>query len=134
VTVLLRLLLAALQIAHGAIHAGFISPRPSPAPGAPPWPFDLDRSWALGTMEPPARRLLGLALVAVTIGGFALGAIGALGIGPSVLFTAGVTVGSVGSLVLLLLWFHPWLIVGVAIDVVLLVVALVCEWTPPSLG
>ncbi len=131
---ILRLLLAALLIAHGAIHAGFVSPRPPPAPGAPPWPFDLARSWALGGMEPGTRRLLGLALVAVTIGGFALGAIGALGIGPSAVFTAGVVVGSIASLTLLVLCFHPWLIVGVALDVVLLVVALVREWSPTSLG
>jgi hypothetical protein len=41
--VIVRLLLAAFLLAHGAIHAGFVSRRPPAKPGALPWPFDLDR-------------------------------------------------------------------------------------------
>ncbi len=61
-----RLVIAALLLAHAAIHAGFVSRRPPEKPGAPPWPFDLERSWLLNRLAAPpsARRLLRLALVA----------------------------------------------------------------------
>ena len=38
------------------------------------------------------------------------------------------------SLALLVAFFHPWLIVGLAIDVVLLWATLVAAWSPTQLG
>ena len=133
---LVRLLLAGLLLAHAAIHAGFVSKRPPEKPGAPPWPFDLGRSWLLARLGAPAGtvRVLGLALVAATIGGFALAALATLGILPAGAWGATVAVGSIASLALLLVGFHPWLVVGVAIDVLLLWVALIAVWTPDLLA
>jgi hypothetical protein len=78
-------------------------------------------------------RVLGVGLVAVTIGGYTLAALATMGILPASTWDAAVAVGSAASLALLLLFFHPWLIVGVAIDVMLLWVALVAGWTPDLL-
>ncbi len=132
---LVRLVIAGLLLAHGAIHAGFVSKRPPQKPGAPPWPFDLGRSWLLTRLGAPAGtvRLLGLALVAATIGGFALAALATLGLLPADAWGPTVVVGSSTSLALLLIGFHPWLIAGVAIDLLLLWVALVAAWNPDLL-
>lgn len=131
-----RLALAAFLLAHGAIHAGFVSPRPPATAGGPAWPFTLDRSWLLAPLGavPDVARLLGLALVAATVGGFALGAIAALGFLPASLWPVGVSLGAVASLALLLVFFHPWLVIGVAIDVALLWFVLVADWAPEGLG
>ena len=132
---LVRPLIAGLLLAHGAIHAGFVSKRPPQKPGAPSWPFDLGRSWLLARLGVPAGtvRVLGLALVAAIIGGYALAALATLGILPADAWGATVAVGSLASLALLLIGFHPWLAVGVAIDLLLLWVALVATWTPDLL-
>jgi len=134
--VLVRLLVAGLLLAHAAIHAGFVSRRPPARPGAPPWPFDLGRSWLHARLGVPAGavRALGFALVAVTIGGYALAALATVGILPAGAWGATVSVGSIASLALLLIGFHPWLAAGVAIDLVLLWVALVAAWTPNLLA
>jgi sterol desaturase/sphingolipid hydroxylase (fatty acid hydroxylase superfamily) len=134
--VLVRLMVAGLLLAHAAIHAGFVSRRPPVKPGAPPWPFDLGRSWLLARLGAPAGtvRVLGLALVAVTIGGYALAALATLGIIPAGSWGTTVVVGSIASLTILLVGFHPWLAAGIAIDLVLLWVALVAAWTPDLLA
>ncbi len=127
-----RLVIAGLLLAHAAIHAGFVSKRPPEKPGAPRWPLDLEKSWVLNRLGAPpgVRRLLGLALVAATIGGFVLAALATVGILPAGAWGATVAVGSLASLALLVIGFHPWLVAGVAIDVLLLWVALVAAWTP----
>ena len=45
-------------------------------------------------------------------------------------FVPGVVAGSIASLALLVLFFHPWLTLGVAIDLVLLWAVLVARWSP----
>lgn len=133
---IVRLLLAGLLLAHGAIHAGFVSRRPPAKPGAPPWPFDLDRSWVFSRLgaAPGVVRAMGLVLVAATIGGYALAALATIGILPASAWGATVAVGSIASLALLLLFFHRWLVAGIAIDMLLLWVALVAGWTPDLIG
>lgn len=129
---LFRLLVAGFLVAHGAIHAAFVAPRPPATAGGPTWPFELGRSWALGPlgMDPGLGRTLGLALVAVTIGGFALAAVAALGLAPAGVWTAGIAVGAVASIALLALFFDPWLVLGIGIDLVLLWAVLVAHWAP----
>jgi hypothetical protein len=128
------LLVVAFLLAHAAIHAAFVSPRPTATAGGPPWPFDLERSWLLGRIgvDPEVARVAGIALVAVTVAGFAAAAIAALGVLPPFVWTAAVTVGVTGSLGLLVLFFHPWLILGVAIDVALVWAVLFAGWDPAS--
>jgi hypothetical protein len=42
-----RIVMGLLLVGHGLIHTGFVSAVPPAKPGAPPWPFHLDRSWLL---------------------------------------------------------------------------------------
>ena len=131
-----RLLIAGLLLGHALIHAAYLSPRPPVTAGGPEWPFELHSSWLLGRLgvDGEASRLLGIALVALTIGGFALAALAVAGIVPSGSWTAGVTVGAMASLGLLVLFFHPWLALGVVIDVGLLWFVLASRWTPAALA
>ena len=131
-----RLVFAGFLLGHAMIHGGFISRRPPATPGGPPWPFDLGHSWLLDRLGlgGGASRLLGTALVAATIAGFALAALATFGVMPAVLWPAAVVIGAVASLSVLVVFFHPWLLLGVAIDLVLLWAALVAGWTPDSLG
>jgi hypothetical protein len=52
-----RVALGGFAVAHGLIHASFLSPQPRTEPGAPAWPFHLDRSWLLSRLGAfPVRR------------------------------------------------------------------------------
>ena|SRR5690349_14386985 len=123
---MLELGFAGFLLAHAGVHASFLAPRPPAKEGAPAWPFDSSRSWLLTPLGVGAHalRLLVLALVAVTIGGYALCAIGILGLLPAELATASLVLASTASLGLLAIFFHPWLIIGVLIDAALVFVAL----------
>lgn len=119
-------------MAHALIHLSFVSPRPPARDGGPlAWPFCLHRSRVLARVAPSASALhtLGITLLALVLGGYAVGAIAALGIGGSTLFAWGVGLGSVGSLGMLVVFFHSWLTLGIAIDVALLV-AVLAGWYP----
>jgi hypothetical protein len=129
-----RLVVAGLLLGHALIHGGYLA-RPPATAGGPPWPFQLRRSWLLGRLglEGTAARLLGTALVALTIGGFALAALAAVGVAPGGMWVAGVGAGAAASLGLLLLFFHPWLALGVAMDLVLLWAVFGAHRTPDAL-
>jgi hypothetical protein len=131
-----RLLLAAFLLAHAAIHAGFVSPRPPATAGSPAWPFELGRSWILGPLglDSGFGRTLGLALVALTLGGFALAALAALGLLPAGLWPVAVTIGALASIAVLAVFFHPWLVLGVAIDLALLWAVLAANWAPEGMS
>jgi hypothetical protein len=75
-------------------------------------------------------RTVGVGLVTALIAGYALAALASAGFLPSSLFGPGVVIGSIASLVLLVLFFHPWLVLGVAVDIVLLWTILVLRWAP----
>lgn len=127
-----KLAIAAFLLAHAGIHAAFIAPRPPATAGGPTWPFELGSSWLLGPLglRTEAARTLGTALVATTFAGFAVAAMAAIGILPPGLWAPTVAVGSITSIALIALFFHPWLVLGVAIDLVLLWAVLVAEWAP----
>lgn len=126
--------LAGLLLGHALIHGGFLAPAPRPAPGSPPWPFQSRSSRLLQAVRLDASaanlRILATALVAATIGGFALAALAVIGVAPIGLFAAGIAVGGLASLAALAVFFHPWLALGVAIDLVLLWAALFAGWVP----
>ena len=128
--------LAVLLLAHGAIHVAFVAPRPPQVAGGPAWPFDLGTSWLLRPVgvDTGLTPLLGLVLVVVTIAGLAAAALTVLGWLPGSLWAPAAAIGAVGSLGLLLLFFHPWLVVGIAIDVALLWAVLVAGWQPAGLS
>jgi len=131
-----RWIVAGFLLAHAIVHVAYIAPRPPVTAGGPAWPFDLGNSWLLGQLGAGTdlTRWLGIALVGGTVSGFALAAAAALGISAAGLWTAGITLGAVSSLGLLALFFHPWLVLGVAIDAVVLWAALVARWTPDGLA
>ena len=130
-----KLLFAGFLLAHAAVHLLFFVPKPAPTAGAPTWPFELGRSWALSPLGAGSDtlRVLGIALVAVLIGAYALAALASFGIGPSGLWVPAVVAGTLASLALLGLWYMPWLTVGVGIDLVLLWLVLMTSWTPEGL-
>jgi hypothetical protein len=127
-----RLAIAGFLLAHAAIHIGFISPRPPVTAGGPAWPFDVGHSWILGPLgiDAATSRALAIALIAVILGGFALAGIAAIGIAPAGLWPVAVTIGGVASIAVLVLFFHPWLLLGIAIDIVLLWAVNVANWAP----
>ena len=130
------IVVAGLLLGHALIHASYLSPTPVPKPGAPAWPFHVERSWLLSPigLDGVTSRLLGTGLVVVVIAGFALAAIASLGAVPAWLWPIGVAFGAVASLALLGLYFHPWLVLGIGIDLVLLWSVLIAGWSPDGLG
>ena len=127
-----RLALATFYVLHGAIHAGYVSTRPAPTPGAPQWPFDLDRSWVLTPLGASATttRALGRALLAVVLAGYLTGSLATLRVLPRAAAEPSIVVGSSASLVLLALYFHRYVSVGVAIDLALLCAGLARKADP----
>jgi hypothetical protein len=77
-----------------------------------------------------ALRVLGFALFALTLASFALAAIAAVGFLPPGVWAWSTVIGAAASLAMLLVFFHPWLAVGVAIDLLALWTVLVMGWTP----
>jgi hypothetical protein len=132
----LKLFLAAFLFLHGALHLSYLAPRPPARPGGPEWPFTLERSWLLAssTVAPELTRMLGIALVVATLAAFTLAAAAMLGIIPGALWPVGVALGAGSSLAMLVLFFHPWLMIGVVIDLALLMVVLFTRWGPETLG
>jgi hypothetical protein len=78
---MVKLVLAGFLAAHGLIHASFLSPVPPATAGGPPWPFDMAKSWLVtrAGLDAWPVTLLGTALVALTVIGFAGSALGAAG-------------------------------------------------------
>lgn len=117
-----RFLIIAFLLAHAAIHTSFVTPAPPATAGGPTWPFDLTRSWLLSPVgvDGSVLRVVGLAMLAAVITGYALALLASTISLPGDLFAIGIAVGSVASLGLLVLFFHPWLVLGVLIDIGLL--------------
>jgi len=122
-----RLLFAAFLMAHGALHPAIYTLPYDPEKAA----FNPNRSWALATAhvaEQPARTFS--AAVSVMAGVlFLLSGVALLA--DSSLWVPLAASGAVLGFVLKGLYFHPWLIVGVLIDVGVLWAA-AAAW-PPSL-
>jgi hypothetical protein len=131
----MNVLLAAFLAAHGLIHVSYLAPAPPRTAGGPEWPFEVTQSWlvtGLG-LDAAAMRPLATVLVLVTAAALLGAAAVALGWLPSSLWLPLLVVGTSGSLVTLGLFFHPWLVAGIAIDLVLLWATLVAGWMPPAL-
>lgn len=122
--VLLRIVSGSLLIAHGLVHLLYFVPNVDD----PKWPFTLSRSWLVPVA---VRRPVGIALIAVTLIAFALLGLAVWGVpGLSAIWPTLAIIGSAASLVTLIVFWNTQLLIGVAIDVGLIVVALVRpEWT-----
>lgn len=92
------MLLAAFLVTHGLLHLAIWLPAPSSTA-----PFDPRRSWALPGHGPvPLAELTALLYVAA---------------GVTVAATPAIAIAAaVAGLALKVLWFHPWLLLGIAID------------------
>jgi hypothetical protein len=133
---LIGLAIAAFLLAHAGIHVLFLSPPPPATADGPAWPFATGSSWLVTRfgVAPAPIRDLAFALVAVIIGAFALAAIAAIGVATASLWLPAVVIGSMASIALLAMCFHPWLILGVGIDIALLYATLVVGWIPGSVS
>lgn len=120
-----RIVTGVLLLAHGLVHLLYL------APEVPE--FSIARSWLV---PEAARRPLGLGLTAVTVTAFALLALAVWGFpGLSASRPELTVVACLLSAVLLVLFWNTWLVFGLAIDVVLLVVAVIRPlWAQELLG
>jgi hypothetical protein len=53
-----------------------------------------------------------------------LGALSVIGVLPTAIWLPGIVIGAVSSIGLLIVFFHPWLVLGVGIDLILILTAL----------
>jgi len=123
--------LAALLVAHGALHVAFAVPGPS---GATDWPFDVARSWTVtrAGLDALVRRIERVLVVAILVG-FVLAALCTVGLAvPADWWTALVVAAASLSFVLLAIAFAATLLVGFGIDLALIAFALSGLWTPAS--
>jgi len=127
-----RALFGLFLLAHGLIHAGFVARAPAPAPGAPEWPFEMSRSWliTLVGLDAGVVRTIGAALVVATIVAFAGAGLAWIGfVVPSAWWPTLVIVGAASSVAVLTAFFHPWLVLGFAIDAVLIYLVAASGWS-----
>lgn len=124
----LRIAFVLFLIAHGWIHAS-LSQAPLPQPGGlhtpflPAWWRDaVDPSWPISRMGVPAKtaQTAGWLLWLATTAGFALAGLALLLPGQAGLWQGLAAGAALLSLALLGLYWHPWLPVGVLIDLALL--------------
>jgi hypothetical protein len=133
----MKLFLAGILVAHALIHVSYLTPAPPKTADGPEWPFELTRSWLVTglQLDPALARSLGVALVAVTATLLVAAGLATVGwLLPSGWWSGLVISGAVFSMLTLALFFHPWLILGVAIDAALLWAVLVGEWLPFGAG
>ena len=132
----MKLLLAGFLVAHALIHVSDLTPAPPRTAGGPEWPFELTRSWLVTglQLDPRLVRALGMALVAGTATLLLAAALASGGwLIPAGWWPGLVLSGAGLSMVTLGLFFHPWLILGIVIDVALLWAILV-GWQPLGVG
>ena len=130
---MLRTIFGLFLIAHAVAHAGLaaapIPKDPNPKPGA--FFTEVSRSWLFQKLEVEGAitKKIGIILVILTVLGFILAGLGGLripGLNQIWSTTAGLSAGV--SLVPLILFWHPWLFVGVLIDFGLLFLLFLNKW------
>jgi hypothetical protein len=124
-----RYLFGFFLVAHGLIHASYFSPRPA---NAKQWPFELNHSWLLAMGE-TVLQPLGLVLAVVTTSGFVLAGLGVLGV-PMLhdVWRTLAVIAAGSSVLLLVLFWHFWLVLGVLLSLGLLA-ALYTNWPSVAL-
>lgn len=122
-TVLVRALVGVLLLAHGLVHLLYLVPEAED----PQYPFSLRSSWLV---PESARRPVASVLLTLTVLAFALLALAVWGVpGLSTLWPVLAVVAAAVSSALLITFWDTRLLIGVAIDVVIVVLAVVRpEW------
>jgi hypothetical protein len=126
-----RWLLAALLIGHGVVHLLFAVPAPAATDGGAAWPFDMSQSWAVtrAGLDLGLARVIGVVLIAITVGAFVLAALATVGIVvPSGWWQPTIALGAIASAATLVLFFDPQLVLGLGMDAVLLWVVATRAW------
>jgi len=129
-------LLAAFLIGHGLVQLMFLFPASSDATATANGvanPFDMAKSWLVTGvgLDAGAVRQIGTVLIALVVIGFGLAGLATVGLLVPAGWWQPLVVGSTAaSLVLLVVFFSPGLILGVAIDAVLLWLVLASIWAP----
>jgi hypothetical protein len=132
---MLKIALGLLLTAHGLVHVGLaIAPNPAD-PDARPGAFftAVDRSWLLPQLglNATAVQWIGILLVGLSTLGFVLAGLGILGVpGLSAIWRTAAILSAIMSLLLLFLFWHPWLPVGVLINVATLIALVWAKWPP----
>lgn len=123
----MRILAGLFLIAHGLVHLLYLAPRPEDDPN---YPFVPEGRWfarALGLAPSTAKAVAGALAVAcmvmLVISGIAL-------LAGAALWEPTAVLGAAISLVLMVLFFHPWLVFGIAIDVA--IIGSVLSWHVPA--
>jgi len=121
VEIIVRGVLGLLLVAHGLLHLLWFTTSEDPA-----WPFRRDRSWLVPA---PARTPTAVVLVALVVVGFALLGLAVWGVpGLASIWPVLTTAAAVASLATMVVFWNRQLVVCVAIDLALIVVA----WWQPS--
>jgi hypothetical protein len=130
----MKFLLAGFLAAHAAIHVSYLAPAPPRTADGPAWPFELGRSWLTSTLhlDPSLVRPLGAVLVVAVVVLLVAAALAAVGWMPAAWWGPLVVAGASASLLTLAIFFHPWLVLGIAIDVILLWAVLIAGWAPST--
>jgi len=135
---MLKIVLGVFIIAHGLVHA-ILAAAPNPSdPNAKPGAFFTtpDRSWLLPQLglSASAVQWIGIILVVASTLGFVLAGLGIFGAaGLSTIWRMLAVISSCISLLLLILFWHRWLPIGVLIDIGILVALLWAKWPPVDL-
>lgn len=127
----MTLLMVGFLASHGLVHLAVWLPKPASDEAHPP-PFEPDQSRVLTAVHVPVRsvRALAIRLAVVACAAYLLAAV-AVAVAPSWAAATAVVAALLG-LVLKGLYFHPWLSLGVLIDLGVMSAAL-WEW-PVSLA
>jgi hypothetical protein len=114
---LLRWLLIGFLVAHGLVHVAIWAPKYDPEKAA----FDASHSWLIGDQRPLALVLAFAAAAILVVAGIALWAHGEW-------WRPTAVVGLSVSTVLLLLYFTPWYLIILPVNVALIVGIAFMEW------
>ena len=123
---MLKMALVIFLIAHGLVHAGLAAaPNPADSQGKPGGFFTAaERSWLLPQLgvAGTAVHWIGITLVSLSTLGFVLAGLGIVGVvGLTTIWRTVAIISASISLLLLILFWHRWLSVGVLINIVTLV-------------
>ena len=117
-------LVVGFLMVHGLLHLAVWLPKPEPQPDKPP-PFEPDHSALLTEAHVQQRTVHRVAVWLAATAAVLYGIAGlAVAVGSTWAIPLAVLAGTVG-IAIKLLFFHPWLSVGIALDVLVLSAALV---------
>jgi hypothetical protein len=113
-----RILFGVFLLAHAVIHLGWLSPKPDD----PKHPFAWRSPWLPGASE-AALKGTGTAAISLLLLAYLVAALGLWGVPVlSQFWGAAAVLGSVLSLIVTVLLWHPWFVAGPIIDVAVIAV------------